>query len=103
MKNAIRQAMGLSLAPVAKTAIKNIDSDITPRAILYIVGKVKGLDPDDVKTIMIPGTSGMIGALSFFHSADAYEIDAMLRAIYDGDAPASDAEASADDADGGTA
>ncbi|MDR0853137.1 MAG: LCP family protein [Clostridiales Family XIII bacterium] len=92
VKNAAKEALGLSLPSVAKSVVENVDSDITLRALLYLAKKAKGMSFDNVDTHTIPGTGGGIGGLSFFIRGDDTEIDAMIREFYGDPAKAKPAE-----------
>jgi len=81
---ALKQAMRLDKLPaVAQTAFENVDSDITLRAMLYLVGKADEAESIETTTYLLPGTGLTISGLSFWQPADAPEIDALLRGIYD--------------------
>jgi LCP family protein required for cell wall assembly len=83
VKNAAKQALGLDLPKVATTVVQNVDSTITPRAILYLASEAGGMSADAVNAFTLPGESGMRNGLSFFLRAKETEIEAMLREIYD--------------------
>jgi LCP family protein required for cell wall assembly len=91
VKSAAKQALGRDLLKVASTVVENVDSTITPRAILYLAGKAAGMSADEVKAYTLPGKSGMISGLSFFVRAENSEIETMLRQIYDGPAAVEEA------------
>jgi LCP family protein required for cell wall assembly len=93
IKNAAAQALGRDLPNVAKSIQENVDSDITLRAILYLAKKAKGMDPGNVTTVMLPGTSARIQGLSFYQAVDDYEIDQLMRTIYDPPKPVEEAPA----------
>ncbi|MDR1271609.1 MAG: LCP family protein [Clostridiales Family XIII bacterium] len=93
IKNAAAQALGLDLPNVAKTVQENVDSDITLRAILYLAKKAKGMDPGNVTTVMLPGNNANIQGLSFYQAVDDYEIDQLMRTIYDPPKPVEEAPA----------
>jgi LCP family protein required for cell wall assembly len=84
VKSAAKQALGLDLPKVAVAAVKNVDSTITPNAVLYLAGKAKGMSKDSITTFTIPGTTPEVkpGGLSFFMRAEDAKIETMLKAIY---------------------
>jgi LCP family protein required for cell wall assembly len=92
MKNAAAQALGFDLPKVATAVQENVDSDITLRAILYLAKKAKGMDPGNVTTVMLPGGGARIQGLSFYQAVDAYQIDQLMRTIYDPPKPPEPAE-----------
>ncbi|MDR0357115.1 MAG: LCP family protein [Clostridiales Family XIII bacterium] len=86
IKSAVKQVFENKLTKVAKVVADNVDSDITTRAILYLADKASGMDPETIRTFLLPGTSGVVSgsSLSFWRRADDSEIEAMLREIYAG-------------------
>jgi LCP family protein required for cell wall assembly len=84
VKAAIKRALGLNLPKVADTVQKNVDSDISVRAILYMVKESSGVEMSKVKSHTLPGTDGNIGGLSFWLPAAPAEVEAMLREVYEG-------------------
>lgn len=85
VKEAAKQAMAIDKLPaLARTALDNVESDITIRAMLYLVSKAKGMDGDSIATYMLPGASGRVGSssLSFYLRAEDPEIETMLRSFY---------------------
>jgi LCP family protein required for cell wall assembly len=87
VKSAIKQAMEMKLTTVAKTVVKNVDSDITNRAILYLAGKAVGMDTTKVRSFLLPGASGSItgSSLSFWKRTGDEATEDMLRQVYLGD------------------
>jgi LCP family protein required for cell wall assembly len=81
---AIKEAIGLNLPTVAQTVVENVDSDIDIRAMLYLATNASSLGSDDMKSHMLPGTSGYISGLSFWIPADEDEVIAMMREVYTG-------------------
>jgi LCP family protein required for cell wall assembly len=85
VKNAVKRALGLNLPKVATTAVENVDTTITPRAVLYLADKAAGMSADAVQAFTLPGEARKNG-LWFWMRADNSEIERMLRQIYDGTA-----------------
>jgi len=83
MKASFDTAMSNKLPKVADTVLKNVDSDISVRAILYMLKESDGVEMSKVRTFILPGDDGYIGNLSFFTMAEDFEIEAMLRVLYD--------------------
>jgi len=84
VKAAIKRGLALGkISATAKAVIKNVDSDITLRALLYMGEEAKGMSMDNVQTYILPGESGMIDSLSFWKPYDQSVIEEMLRQIYD--------------------
>jgi LCP family protein required for cell wall assembly len=82
VKSAVNQAMGLDLPKVAVAAVKNVDSTITPNAVLYLADKAKGMSNNSITTFTLPGAGDTKGGLSFFFRAEDAKIENMLRAAY---------------------
>jgi LCP family protein required for cell wall assembly len=87
VKNAVKRALGLSLPKVAMTAVENVDTTITPRAVLYLADKAAGMSSDAVQAVTLPGEAKKNG-LWFWIRADNSKIEEMLRKIYEGNADA---------------
>jgi LCP family protein required for cell wall assembly len=83
MKNAAKQALSLNLPKIAKTVVANVDSDISNRAILYLGAKGAKTDQENIRTYLLPGTSGSFSGLSFWRRDEDYVIEELLRGIYD--------------------
>jgi cell envelope-related function transcriptional attenuator common domain len=81
VKSAFRQALGLSLPKVVKTALDNVDSDIPLGMATKLAAKAIGLDKDDIRTVMIPGKSGTQDGLSYWFP-DEDGIKELLEQIY---------------------
>ncbi|MDR2610705.1 MAG: LCP family protein [Clostridiales Family XIII bacterium] len=90
IKNAAKQALSGDLLKIGSTVVENVDSTITPRALLYLADEAKGMTEGGVKAYTLPGKSSTINKLSFFVRAEDSEIDTMLRQIYDGPAAATE-------------
>jgi LCP family protein required for cell wall assembly len=84
VKAAIKRALGLNLPKVADSVVKNVESDIRLRTILYLLKQSSGVSLSDVETYILPGADDYIDNLSFYIPAEPAEIEAMLRGIYDG-------------------
>jgi LCP family protein required for cell wall assembly len=82
VKAAAKEALGLKLPKVARTVIKNVESDLSIRAMLYMAKTAKGMQSDGVSTFMLPGKPEMIHGGSYWKPAELPEIEQMLRDIY---------------------
>lgn|GEM_PF-2075982 len=83
VRAAIKRALGLKLPKVADTVVKNVDSDVSVRAILYMLNNSSGVEMSNVKTYILPGAPQTINGGSFYIRAEDPEIEKMLRKIYD--------------------
>lgn len=81
IKSAFRESLGLGLPNVVRTTIRNVDSDLPLGMAVKIAGKATGLDKDDIRTWLAPGTDGMKNGLSFWWT-DEEGIKDMLTEIY---------------------
>jgi LCP family protein required for cell wall assembly len=81
IKSAFKESIGFGLPKVVKTAIKNVDSDLTLSMALKIAGKGVGLKGEDIKTWLTPGASGTKNKASYWW-VDKEEIKKMLDEIY---------------------
>ena len=94
IKEAFKQSLGLQLPKVAKSVLKNVDSDLDVGIATSVATKAGGLSAEDMETYTLPGTSGTIGGLSFWKQ-DVEATQNMLMEIYSigDDEDAEDAEA----------
>jgi LCP family protein required for cell wall assembly len=83
IKNAAKKALGSDLVTVANTARKNVISDLTVRALLYCTTNAADMSSTDIYSHMLPGKEGTLEGLSFWIPENTYEIERMLRSVYD--------------------
>lgn len=81
LKEAFKQSLGLQLPKVAKSVLKNVDSDLDIGMGTSIAAKASGLTSEDMETYTLPGASGTIGGLSFWKQ-DVSATQDMLMEIY---------------------
>lgn len=81
VKSAFRQALGISLPKVVKTALTNVDSDLPLGMAAKLAAKGVGLDGEDMQTVMIPGKPGTKNGLSYWFPDDD-GIEELLTQIY---------------------
>lgn len=91
VKAAFKESLGLGFPKVAKTVIKNVDSDLDLGMALKIAGKAAGLSEDDIETHLLPGTSGTKNGASYWW-IDEDGIQNMLTEIYSDSNDDSDAD-----------
>jgi LCP family protein required for cell wall assembly len=84
VKALIKEASGLNLAKLAMSAIENVDSDISVRAVLHMADALKdlGADSDQTASYTLPGKYVRLYGLSFMRPAEDPEIEAMLKTMY---------------------
>jgi LCP family protein required for cell wall assembly len=82
IKSAAKEALGLKLPKVARTVIKNVESDLSVRAMLSMAKTANGMQSDAVNTYMLPGKPDMINGGSYWVPAEMTEVEQMLRDIY---------------------
>jgi polyisoprenyl-teichoic acid--peptidoglycan teichoic acid transferase len=81
MKSAFRESLGFGLPKVAKTVLKNVDSDLDLAMALKITAKAAGLTKDDIETYLTPGEAGTKDGASYWWP-DEDGIKTMLEQIY---------------------
>lgn len=81
IKQAFKQSLGLQLPKVAKSVLDNVDSDLDIGIATKIAAKASALEMDSIETYTLPGTSGMIGGLSFWKQDESATVE-MLEQIY---------------------
>lgn len=81
IKQAFKQSLGPQLPKVATAVLDNVDSDLKLGMATKIAAKAVGLTEDDIETYTLPGTSGMIGGLSFWKQ-DKDGTQQMLMELY---------------------
>jgi polyisoprenyl-teichoic acid--peptidoglycan teichoic acid transferase len=81
MKAAFRESLGFGLPKVAKTVLRNVESDLSLAMALKIAGRAVGLTEDDIQTYLTPGASGTKNGASYWW-VDEDEIETMLMDIY---------------------
>jgi len=98
MKAAIKRALSLSKVTGVIGAVEaNVDSNVKNRALLYIAQNSVGMNVDDVRSIVLPGASGMIDGLSFWQPSDSAVIEETMKQVYTNTLPAEDADETASD------
>ena len=81
MKAAFDQGLEHGIVKTAKVVSQNVDSDIDVKFATRLARLAVGMDSTDFTTHMVPGNSGPIGELSFWH-ANARDTEVMIREIY---------------------
>lgn len=81
MKSAFKESLGFGLPKVAKTTLKNVDSDLDLAMALKITAKAAGLTGEDIETYLTPGESGTVDGASYWWP-DEDGIEEMLKEIY---------------------
>ncbi len=82
MKSAFKQALGLNIVSVARSVLKNVESDVNVGTVISLAKKATSLSSDKVRTHMVPGEArNGEGGLSFWYS-DEEGIKEMLTEIY---------------------
>jgi polyisoprenyl-teichoic acid--peptidoglycan teichoic acid transferase len=81
MKAAFRESLGFGLPKVAKTVLRNVESDLSLAMALKIAGRAVGLTEDDIETHLTPGASGTKNGASYWW-VDEDGIETMLMDIY---------------------
>ncbi len=84
IKSAFKESIGIGFPKIAKSVIKNVDSDLNLAMALKIAGKAAGLTKGDIETWLIPGKSGTKNGLSYWW-ADGTGIRGMIEEIYEED------------------
>lgn len=81
MKAAFKESLGFGLPKVAKTVLRNVDSDLNLSMALKIASKAVGLDGEDITTYLTPGEAGMKNGASYWW-VDEEGVKTMLTEIY---------------------
>ena len=82
MKSAFKQALGLNVVSVARSVIKNVESDVSVGTVVSLAKKATSLSTDKIRTYTVPGEAKIgEGNLSFWYS-DEDGIKEMLTEIY---------------------
>ncbi|MFV0516084.1 MAG: LCP family protein [Aminipila sp.] len=82
IKSAVKQAISPNLPSVVKLGLEEIDSDITLGMATKIATKAIGLDPENMKTYLLPGAPKTVNGASYWF-ADTTEIEKIIEEIYD--------------------
>lgn len=82
VKSAFKEALGFKLPKVAKTVMKNVDSDLSLGMATKIAAKSMGLESKDLKTWTVEGESGTRNGASYWF-ADEEKVGKMIKAIYE--------------------
>jgi LCP family protein required for cell wall assembly len=81
MKAAFAQGLEHGIVKTAKVVSQNVDSDVDVAFATRLARLALKMDKEDFQTHMVPGNSGPIGELSFWH-ANSRETEVMIREIY---------------------
>ncbi len=81
MKSAFRESLGFGFPNVARTVMRNVDSDLTLGMAVKIAGKAVGLSREDIQTWLTPGEPGTRNGASYWW-VDEDGIKEMLMEIY---------------------
>ncbi|MDD4583950.1 MAG: LCP family protein [Eubacteriales bacterium] len=81
VKSAFKESLGLGLPKVAKTVLKNVDSDLDLAIALKITKKAVGLSGSDIETYLTPGDPGTKNDASYWW-VDSQGVEDMLKEIY---------------------
>jgi len=81
IKSAFRESLGFGLPKVARTVMRNVDSDLTLSMAVAIAQKAVGLSRESIETYLTPGASGTKNGASYWW-VDEQAIEEMLMAIY---------------------
>ncbi|MDR3072165.1 MAG: LCP family protein [Clostridiales Family XIII bacterium] len=81
LKEAFKQSIGFGFPKVAKTAITELETNMSMAMAIRLAGKAVGMDSSDIETYVMPGSSGtMYGASYFFVDEEA--APALMDQIY---------------------
>ncbi|MDD2218126.1 MAG: LCP family protein, partial [Eubacteriales bacterium] len=80
MENALSQAIDYGILKVAKVAFKEVDSNITYKAMLSLGTKALGVKSEKISTYMLPFTPDPNAPFYVYPKSD--EIEEMVRTIY---------------------
>lgn len=81
IKSAFRESLGFGLPKVARSVMRNVDSDLTLSMALKIAQKATGLEREAIRTHLAPGTSGTRDGASYWW-VDEAGVEEMLLDIY---------------------
>jgi LCP family protein required for cell wall assembly len=81
MEAAFRKAIGVNLPNVVKTAMDNVDSDITVGVAGKIAVKAAGLDAANIQGHYLEGKSGTVNGLSYWF-VDETAAETLIKNIY---------------------
>lgn len=81
VKSAFKESLGFGLPKVAKTVLKNVDSDLNLSMAIKITAKAAGLSGEDIETYLTPGEPGTKNGASYWW-VDEEGIEDMLMEIY---------------------
>lgn len=81
IKSAFRESLGFGLPKVARTVMRNVDSDLTLSMAIAIAKKAVGLTGESIETYLTPGASGTRNGASYWW-VDERAIEEMLMDIY---------------------
>lgn len=81
IKSAVKQAIGSNITDVVKTALTEIDSDVTLGIATKIVTKAISLDIENMNTYLTPGGPKSVNGASYWF-VDTTEVGEMIEQIY---------------------
>jgi LCP family protein required for cell wall assembly len=81
VKSAFKESLGFGLPKVAKTVLKNVDSDLNLSMAIKITAKAAGLSGENIETYLTPGEPGTKNGASYWW-VDEESIEDMLMEIY---------------------
>jgi LCP family protein required for cell wall assembly len=81
VKSAFKESLGFGLPKVAKTVLKNVDSDLNLSMAIKITAKAAGLSGENIETYLTPGEPGTKNGASYWW-VDEEGIEDMLMEIY---------------------
>jgi LCP family protein required for cell wall assembly len=81
LKEAFKQSIGFGFPKVAKTAISELETNMTSNMAVRIAGKAVGMEFEDIETYMTPGEPDMIYDTSYY-VVDKEAAAAMMDKIY---------------------
>ena len=81
IKSAFRESLGFGLPKVARTVMRNVDSDLTLSMAVAIAKKAVDLTGESIETYLTPGASGTKNGASYWW-VDERAVEEMLMDIY---------------------
>jgi LCP family protein required for cell wall assembly len=90
MKEAFKQSMGFGFPKVAKTVVKEVDTNMKAGIAARIAGKALGMHTEDIATYMAPGAASRFNGASYY-LVDEAQVDELMNAIYSMAPPEEDA------------
>jgi LCP family protein required for cell wall assembly len=81
MKEAFKQSIGIGFPKVARTVMKNVESNLATKMAVRIGSEAVGMSTKDMKTYMTPGEAKMMNGASYYF-VDAAKARKMMDKIY---------------------